>query len=84
MGNYGFEIGTLREGDALFASEVGWPDLATGKSKEALARDLYSSLKKLLSLPATLEVLPAHGEGSLCSGSIGVHDRTTLVYQKGA
>ena len=69
-------------GDTLFASEVGRPDLATGKSEEELARDLYSSLKKLLGLPETLEVLPAHGEGSPCGGSIGVRDRTTLGYEK--
>ena len=69
-------------GDTLFASEVGPPHLATGKSEEALARDLYGSLQKLLSLPETLEVYPAHGEGSPCGGSIGVRDRTTLGYEK--
>ena len=69
-------------GDALFAGEVGRPDLSVGRSPEELARSLYSSLQgKLLELEGGVEVYPAHGEGSPCGGSIGVRDRTTIGYE---
>jgi hydroxyacylglutathione hydrolase len=59
-------------GDTLFVGDVGRPDLreaeATGgHTREALAAQLYGSLRqKLMALPATTKVYPAHGPGSLC------------------
>ncbi len=73
-------------GDTLFAGEVGRPDLAENvkdEAKEVLAGKLYDSLHdKLLTLEDGLEVLPAHGEGSPCGGSIGARDRTTIGYER--
>lgn len=69
-------------GDALFAGEVGRPDLAEGDPREQ-TRQLYRALHdELLPLGDALEVYPAHGEGSPCGGSIGARDRTTLGYER--
>jgi glyoxylase-like metal-dependent hydrolase (beta-lactamase superfamily II)/rhodanese-related sulfurtransferase len=59
-------------GDTLFVGDVGRPDLREaeavgGHQREALAAQLYQSLRqKLMPLPATTRVYPAHGPGSLC------------------
>ncbi len=59
-------------GDTLFVGDVGRPDLredaaAGGHAREALAAQLYRSLRqKLMPLPPTTKVYPAHGPGSLC------------------
>ena len=59
-------------GDTLFVGDVGRPDLREaeavgGHQREALAAQLYQSLRqKLMTLPATTRVYPAHGPGSLC------------------
>jgi hydroxyacylglutathione hydrolase len=59
-------------GDTLFVGDVGRPDLredeaSGGHAREALAAQLYSSLRqKLMALPPATRVYPAHGPGSLC------------------
>lgn len=59
-------------GDTLFVGDVGRPDLREddhvgGHSREELAAQLYRSTReKLMTLPATTKVYPAHGPGSLC------------------
>ncbi|HLK96666.1 MAG TPA: MBL fold metallo-hydrolase, partial [Hymenobacter sp.] len=59
-------------GDTLFVGDVGRPDLREndnvgGHSREELAAQLYHSTRqKLMTLPATTRVYPAHGPGSLC------------------
>ena len=58
-------------GDTLFVGDVGRPDLlasaGAGLSAEALARRLYRSLyDKLLPLPDSTRIFPAHGAGSSC------------------
>ncbi|RYY10292.1 MAG: MBL fold metallo-hydrolase, partial [Cytophagaceae bacterium] len=58
-------------GDTLFVGDVGRPDLredATGgQTREELAAQLYRSTRqKLMALPGTTRVYPAHGPGSLC------------------
>ena len=59
-------------GDTLFVGDVGRPDLREdaavgGHQREALAAQLYQSLhQKLMPLPPTTRVYPAHGPGSLC------------------
>ena len=69
-------------GDALFAGEVGRPDLADA-SPEELAGQLYQALQsKLLALPDGVEAYPAHGAGSPCGANIGARDRTTIGYER--
>ena len=59
-------------GDTLFVGDVGRPDLREdtavgGHAREALAAQLYHSTRqKLMALPGTTKVYPAHGPGSLC------------------
>lgn len=66
-------------GDTLFIGEVGRPDLTPGHTSQELAALLYDSLhKKLLTLPDTVEVYPAHGAGSLCGRNISPERRSTL------
>lgn len=69
------ELGQTRAvftGDTLFVGDVGRPDLREsdlvgGHSREGLAAQLYQSTRqKLMTLPATTKVYPAHGPGSLC------------------
>ena len=53
-------------GDTLFIGDVGRPDLSPGKTPQQLAGMLYDSLhNKLLTLPDSVLVYPAHGAGSL-------------------
>jgi glyoxylase-like metal-dependent hydrolase (beta-lactamase superfamily II) len=57
-------------GDTLFVGDVGRPDLrvALGWSSADLGGLLYESLRtKLLALPDSSLVYPAHGAGSLCA-----------------
>jgi glyoxylase-like metal-dependent hydrolase (beta-lactamase superfamily II) len=69
-------------GDTLFVGDVGRPDLFPNRAEE-LASKLYDSLhKKLLSLPDSCEVYPAHGEGSLCGRTIGARRSSTIGYER--
>ncbi|WP_345117968.1 MBL fold metallo-hydrolase [Hymenobacter algoricola] len=59
-------------GDTLFVGDVGRPDLREddnvgGHKREDLAAMLYDSTRRrLMTLPPTTKVYPAHGPGSLC------------------
>jgi hydroxyacylglutathione hydrolase len=54
-------------GDSLFVGDVARPDLAI--DKEDGARGVFRSLhSRLLSLPAEVELWPAHLGGSMCGG----------------
>jgi hydroxyacylglutathione hydrolase len=68
-------------GDTLFIGDVGRPDLAgsTGFTPEEMARQMYRSLsEKLLKLPETTEVWPAHGAGSSCGRALS-NDRVSTI-----
>jgi hydroxyacylglutathione hydrolase len=68
-------------GDTLFVGAVGRPDLP-GRERENAA-ELYRSLhEKLLTLPAELEVYPAHFAGSACGAGISGKPMTTLAFEK--
>jgi glyoxylase-like metal-dependent hydrolase (beta-lactamase superfamily II) len=72
-------------GDTLFIGDVGRPDLmaASGNSAEELASLLYDSLhQKLLTLPDTTRVYPAHGAGSLCGRSLSDERVSTIGREK--
>ncbi len=69
-------------GDTLFVGDVGRPDLFPGRAEE-LASSLYDSLhEKLLQLPDSCEVYPAHGAGSLCGRAMGAKRRSTIGYER--
>jgi len=71
-------------GDTLFIGDVGRPDLLGSKmSAQELAGMLYDSLHgKLLALPDSVEVYPAHGAGSLCGRNISSDTSSTIGQQR--
>src|SRR5262245_16868950 len=72
-------------GDTLFVGDVGRPDLraALGWSAADLGNLLYDSLQqKLLPLPDSSLVYPAHGAGSLCGKAISKETVSTIGEQR--
>ena len=72
-------------GDTLFIGDVGRPDLlgSIGFTKEELADKLYDSLhNKLMTLPDTTRVYPAHGAGSACGKNLSTELWSTMGEQR--
>jgi glyoxylase-like metal-dependent hydrolase (beta-lactamase superfamily II) len=72
-------------GDTLFIGDVGRPDLlaSIGVTADELADLLYDSLRqKLMTLPDTTLVYPAHGAGSLCGKNMSTETVSTIGEQK--
>ena len=72
-------------GDTLFVGDVGRPDLrvALGWSARDLGGLLYESLRgKLLALPDSTLVYPAHGAGSLCGKALSKETVSTIGEQR--
>lgn len=72
-------------GDTLFIGDVGRPDLrvALGWSAADLGGLLYESLRtKLLPLPDSSLVFPAHGAGSLCGKALSRETLSTIGEQR--
>jgi hydroxyacylglutathione hydrolase len=70
-------------GDTLFIGDVGRPDLSPDHTPQQLAGLLYDSLhNKLLKLPDSVEVYPAHGAGSLCGRNISQERRSTIGQER--
>ena len=73
-------------GDTLFIGDVGRPDLAAsprGVTAADMAAQLYDSLHgKLLALPDSVAVYPAHGAGSLCGRNISSETSSTIGVQR--
>jgi hydroxyacylglutathione hydrolase len=66
-------------GDTLFIGDVGRPDLAKTHTPQQLAGLLYDSLhQKLLALPDSVKVYPAHGAGSLCGRAMRAERSSTI------
>ena len=76
----------LFSGDTLFIGDVGRPDLAqkaASMSQEELAGMLFHSLRdKLMILPDTVTVYPAHGAGSACGKNMSKETISTIGEQK--
>jgi glyoxylase-like metal-dependent hydrolase (beta-lactamase superfamily II)/rhodanese-related sulfurtransferase len=76
----------LFSGDTLFIGDVGRPDLAQKAdhiTQEDLAGLLYDSLrKKIMPLPDSVIVYPAHGAGSACGKNMSKETTDTLGHQK--
>ncbi|MGD9017477.1 MAG: rhodanese-like domain-containing protein [Desulfobacterales bacterium] len=70
-------------GDCLFVGDVGRPDLAgeelIGEQVDNLYRSLYGKLGRL---PESVEVFPAHGEGSLCGKGMSAKSSSTIGFEK--
>lgn len=78
----------IATGDTLFVGDVGRPDLresagSINKKKEELARMMYNTInEKLLKLPDSVIVYPAHGAGSLCGKATSTDTYTTIGREK--
>lgn len=70
-------------GDLLFVGSIGRPDLLGDNMEKILTKELYQTLfERISSLPDHLEILPAHGTGSLCGKEIGSRLSSTLGYER--
>ena len=68
-------------GDTLFVGAVGRPDLP-GQARQN-AEQLYASIhSKLLSLPDSIEICPAHFAGSACGAGMSGKPSSTLAFEK--
>ncbi len=66
-------------GDTLFIGDVGRPDFGG----ERAAASLYESLtKRLLVLPESVEVYPAHGAGSSCGRAMSSKTASTIGFER--
>ena len=77
----------LFTGDTLFIGDVGRPDLAqkaaSDLTQEKLAGYLFESLRnKIMPLPDSVIVYPAHGAGSACGKNMSKETTDTLGNQK--
>ena len=72
-------------GDTLFVGDVGRPDLREdeavgGHKREELAAQMYRSTRnKLMTLPGSTKVYPAHGPGSLCGKTTSTDLDSTIA-----
>lgn len=74
---------SLFSGDFIFVGSLGRPDLLGEAEKVELAEALYDAVRrKIAQLPDGVEVLPAHGAGSMCGTAIGHRRRSTLGYER--
>jgi hydroxyacylglutathione hydrolase len=70
-------------GDTLFVGDVGRPDLSPTFTPQQLAGQLYRSLhEKLLRLPDSTEIFPAHGAGSLCGRQMSSERSSTIGHER--
>lgn len=72
-------------GDTLFVGDVGRPDLlaSIGVTADELADLLYDSIHhKIVNLPDSTLVYPAHGAGSMCGKNLGQELHSTIGEQK--
>ncbi|HEY9226725.1 MAG TPA: rhodanese-like domain-containing protein [Gemmatimonadaceae bacterium] len=74
-------------GDFVFVGDVGRPDLLeraanVSGTMDAMARQLFHSIRALEDLPDHLQLWPGHGAGSACGKSLGALPSTTLGYER--
>jgi glyoxylase-like metal-dependent hydrolase (beta-lactamase superfamily II) len=72
----------LFTGDSLLVGDVGRPDLHASGEPEPLARELYSSLRKLLALPDEVLVYPSHYGGSVCGRSLSSNPFSSIGFER--
>ena len=66
-------------GDTLFIGDVGRPDFGG----ERAAATLYQSLtRRLLALPDSVEIYPAHGAGSSCGRAMSSKTASTVGFER--
>jgi len=66
-------------GDTLFIGDVGRPDFGGERAAATLYRSLPS---RLLALPDSVEVYPAHGAGSSCGRAMSSKTASTIGFER--
>jgi hydroxyacylglutathione hydrolase len=72
-------------GDTVFIGDVGRPDLlvSVGKTADELGHMLFASIRnKILTLPDSTRVFPAHGAGSACGKNLSTETSSTIGEQR--
>lgn len=70
-------------GDTLFVGDVGRVDILSSRlSVRDLAGMMYDSVQKLMALPDSVRVYPAHGAGSLCGRGIRSESWSTIGQER--
>ena len=69
-------------GDSLLVGDVGRPDLHAQGEPEALARELYATMRRLLELPDGVLVLPSHYAGSVCGRALSGNPFSTIGFER--
>jgi hydroxyacylglutathione hydrolase len=69
-------------GDSLLVGDVGRPDLHADGDADALAREQYRSLQRLLSLPDHVLVYPSHFGGSVCGRALSANPFSTIGFER--
>lgn len=70
-------------GDFLLVGSIGRPDLLGESQTGPLAHQLYrSTFSKIADLPEFIQILPAHGSGSVCGKNIASAASSTLGYER--
>jgi hydroxyacylglutathione hydrolase len=67
-------------GDSLLVGDAARPDLAT--AAEEGAREMFTSLQRLLELPDGVQVYPGHVAGSLCGASMSSMHSSTIGFER--
>jgi hypothetical protein len=62
--------------------DVGRPDLHADGNPEGLAKDLYGSVHRILSLPDGVLVLPSHYGGSVCGRALSGNPFSTIGFER--
>jgi hydroxyacylglutathione hydrolase len=69
-------------GDSLLVGDVGRPDLHAGGSSERAARQLHSSINRLLELPDHVLVYPSHYGGSVCGRGLSSNPFSSIGFER--
>jgi hydroxyacylglutathione hydrolase len=69
-------------GDSLLVGDVGRPDLHAGGDPEPSARELHTSIGRLLELPDGVLVYPSHYGGSVCGRGLSANPFSTIGYER--
>lgn len=72
------EVGVFTGGSLLVGSAAR-TDLVSPDRTEALAREQFTSLHRLATLPGDVAVWPTHGAGSFCSAPPGAERTSTIA-----
>ena len=69
-------------GDSLLVGDVGRPDLHAKGEPEALARELFHSIERLLELPDHVLVYPSHFGGSVCGRALSANPFSSIGFER--